>query len=135
MLVKCTTQFDITHTGVLNNFSKSRIPFYDNTNKHIIDAKTWQYARNQQRNWETLNQIISLRILPTQISKPTFDSDLWSFTFDVEHPTDIELNGDPVGILNADATDVPMITGLGESKTLDLVLKPGINIFFSVQNQ
>lgn len=123
MLIRCCTRFDITATGVRNNFQKNR----DNT-----DTASWNHRRNQQRNWETVNQIISLRTLPTNITTPQRVDDRWEFEFEVEQPATIELEGDPVGLLAADCRDVPMLVGLNESSGLTPVLLPGTNIEFVV---
>jgi len=123
MRIKCRTQFDITATGVRNNFQK---------NRDGNDTVAWNRLRNQQRNWETINQIISLRTLPVNITTPYRVDDSWEFEFEIEQPATIELDGDPVGILNADCRDVPMLTGLDEQLELSGVLIPKINIDFVV---
>ncbi len=132
--VQCITQFDITVTEVRNNFSRSRLPFRDATGKLIDDATAWNRSRNQQRNWETLNQIISLRTLPDNISVPRKivkdDQIWWSFDFFVDQPASIEANGNPVGLLYRDCDGVPMLIGLDEEPGLDGMLTPGVNIRF-----
>ena len=54
--VECITRFDITNTGVTGHFKSSRVPFEDQSRHKIIDQESWDRARNQQRNWETLTQ-------------------------------------------------------------------------------
>jgi hypothetical protein len=124
MLIRCCTRFDITATGVKNNFQKNR--------ESASDAAQWNHRRNQQRNWETINQIISLRTLPVNITTPQRRDDSWEFEFEIEQPATVELAGDPVGLLNADCRDVPMLTGLDEQPGTASVLIPGINIEFVV---
>ena len=132
--VRCTTRFDITVTEVRNNFSRSRLPFHDATNKLINDTTAWNRARNQQRNWETINQVISLRTLPENITVSrkinNADQAWWTFEFSVEQPASIESNGNPVGLLAQDCNGVPMLTGLDEDPDQDGMLIPGINIRF-----
>jgi hypothetical protein len=115
--IKCTTRFDITETGIRNRTYRSNIPFTDKTGNTITTQAEWQRARNQQSNWETVNQVISLRTLPEKISTPVQDSTAitWSFEFDVVDPGSIFYNYSPVGYLIADCDGVPMITGLSES--------------------
>ena len=62
----CKTLFDITATGVTGHYKSSRVPFQDLTGTSITNEISWNRARNQQRNWETITQLISLR---TQISE------------------------------------------------------------------
>jgi len=136
MRITCSTRFDITATGVRSNFQHHRIPFQDDVGHWIQDQISWQRARNQQRNWETINQIISLRTLPTDISRPTVidenDCKIWKFEFVVDTPSSVELDGDPLGILTQDCQGVPMISGLDETPDIGDVLAPNINVFFTV---
>lgn len=130
MLITCRTRFDITASGVRSNFNKNRMA--------AADEKRWAHDRNQQRNWETINQIISLRTLPTDITVPQRiqidGKTFWEFKFEVEQPATIESNGDPVGILKADCRDVPMLTGLDEDTGVDGVLIVDTNIEFVVNS-
>lgn len=132
--IQCTTRFDITVTEVRNNFSRSRLPFHDANGKLINDPTAWNRARNQQRNWETINQVISLRTLPENItvSRKTNKEDQawWTFEFFIEQPASIESNGNPVGLLCLDCNGVPMLTGLDEDSDQDGMLIPGVNIQF-----
>ena len=70
MKIKCKTLFDITFTGVTGRFSVSAIPFKDRTGREIKNIDNWNFARNQQRNYETLLQLLSLRTQPMNISNP-----------------------------------------------------------------
>ena len=56
MQIRCRTLFDITETGVTGHFKPHRIPFRDNAGQQISDQVTWDRARNQQRNLETISQ-------------------------------------------------------------------------------
>lgn len=95
-------------------------------------------ARNQQRNWDTLNQIISLRCLPENISSPekitTQTGRYWMFQFEIMDAAAVSSPQDPVGLLAADSKDVPMITGLDEDSGIGTVLDPGPegNIIFQI---
>jgi hypothetical protein len=115
--IRCQTQFDITATGVRSYFTESRLPFQDNVGRKIEDLKSWTWSRNQQRNWETINQLISLRTLPENITVPRLNKHIqqWEFEFDVLNIESISLDSDPVGALIRDCHDVPMILGLLES--------------------
>jgi hypothetical protein len=116
------------------------MPFQDKTGRTITTQAEWQQARNQQSNWETVNQVISLRTLPERISSPVTDSTTatWSFEFDVVDPGSISYNNNPVGYLIADCDGVPMITGLGESPDSATFLSSqgtSANIWFDVVQQ
>jgi len=114
--VRCITRFDITPTGVVGSYRDNQTtlnPVPGKTPDEIL--KDWTKARNQQRNWDTINQVIALRCLPENITVAHRDGDRWWFDFDLpniaavsDHPGDLEF-------LTRDADGVPMITGLGES--------------------
>ncbi len=132
MRVRCVTLFDITATGVKSHFNISRMPFEDDAGRSISTLQEWNHSRNQQRNWETVNQVISLRTLPEDITVPVNQDNRWSFEFTVENPSTVEMAGDPVGVLIRDCQDVPMLTGLGENTDIGVCLSPGNNIFFEI---
>lgn len=135
--IRCRTVFDITATGVRSHFKESRIPFHDDTGQPIEDQSSWNRSRNQQRNWETLNQLISLRTLPENISVPVYNAQdkLWQFEFDVSNIESITLNNNPVGALIVDSNQVPMIVGLQEKSNVSLILQTqgsNVNIWFDL---
>lgn len=122
MKVKCTTLFDITFTGVTGRFRPSTIPFVDQSGCKIDTQDKWNYARNQQRNFETLVQLISLRTQPLNLTTPVKAADIYEFTFETE-TVDVYLdNGDDLGLLRKDCEGVPMLTKLDESGNLEPVL-------------
>ena len=116
--IKCRTQFDITATGVRSYFKESRIPFQDQAGNNIKDMQSWIRSRNQQRNWETINQIISLRTLPENITNPTQDKMCWQFEFSVPDLSSLGDSQDSVKLLKNDAAGVPMILGLDEQEVI-----------------
>ena len=113
MKIKCTTLFDITFTGITGNFKPSRIPLWDRSGVIITDAKTWEHARNQQRNWETVLQILSLRT-QIEINIPRCIENQWIFLVETELNNLFDNGADPLGVLKKDCTDIPMLTGLNE---------------------
>ena len=135
--VKCSTRFDITETGVKNRSHKARIVFRDDTGREITNELEWNRARNQQCNWETVNQVISLRTLPENISRPVHKADIgiWTFEFAVVDPASITHDSNPVGYLLNDCADVPMILGLNETPDITPFLissGPDANIWFEL---
>jgi hypothetical protein len=108
----CKTYFDITATGVTGHLKSSRIPFYDAAGQHITSEAAWNRARNQQRNWETLVQLLSMRTQLFQLTKPVKSHDSWSFEFEVETPAVFGPPDDPTQLLLADASGIPMLLNL-----------------------
>jgi hypothetical protein len=91
-----------------------------------------ELKRDQQRNWETVLQVIGLRSQPQLINGPVCheytidDTSLfgemyygiqkcWVFTFGVEAEDIFLLDNDPVGGLDKDFAQVPIISGLDET--------------------
>lgn len=91
--------------------------------------------RNQQRNWETILQLIGLRTQPFNIKVPVLidgkntpfpeAASVWFFTFDIEHSSQWLVDNDPFWVLKVDCENTPMLTGLSESEELT----PLINTF------
>jgi hypothetical protein len=104
------TFFDCTATGVQNH----------KRSKNLSDQE-WYFQRNQQRNFETILQCISLRCQPLNINGPYVLSNnesqlYWTFTFESDKQDIFLLHNDPVGLLKQDCHQVPMIVGLSESE-------------------
>ena len=74
MKIRCTTIFDITATGVTGHCKPSRMPFTDASGTAINNEQAWNLARNKQRNWETITQLISLRTQVDNITQPVLDN-------------------------------------------------------------
>lgn len=108
------TLVDITATGVTRHRAEQEL------------------ERNQQRNWETVLQVIGLRSQPQLIEGPIvkeFEIDhasgfgemyrgnhsVWIFCFGVESEDVFLHNSDPVGGLDLDFAQVPIICGLEET--------------------
>ena len=142
--INCYTLFDITDTGIRSHIRSVQFPIKDKHGKIISNEYEWNRARNQQRNWETILQIISLRSQPLRIIGPRRvdikwkddeqDNSIgWKFTFEVEHSSVFFKKNNDLGALLDDAENVPMITGLGESVVLPsyLVTRGSLlNIYF-----
>ena len=126
------TLIDITPTGVTG---------------HAPD-KTFE--RNQQRNWETVQQIISLRTQPTIIETNNFTDHvqkgynfginysgyhrIWTFKFTVEYADIYQDGPDRFGLAKYDFQITPIILGLSETAKPELALfypkGPWNNIYF-----
>jgi hypothetical protein len=138
MKIKCQTLFDITKTNITNRRRNLEAP----DNENVIRL------RNQQSNFETLVQVISMRSQPENITDPVIsissrnqiftktklpkDTKIWSFTFTVESAAVYRKNEIQLGNLVDDCQGVPMITGLDETKTILSHLDSDTNITFEV---
>lgn len=88
--------------------------------------------RNQQRNWETVLQCMSLRTQPLHIEKPRVSllenvkiaefgdfyegpQTIWSWSWAVEASEVYDLPGRPLGAIQADFEQVPVVTYLTET--------------------
>jgi len=128
MRFACTTQFDITATGVTGHFKSARVPFKDRTGKWVTDITDWNRARNQQRNWETLMQLISLYTQPLRVSPVRVTGRRWQFDFDTDQEDVFGLDNDPVGRLKQSCNGVPVINYVEQELTT--LLRPDVNIWF-----
>jgi hypothetical protein len=134
MRFSCKTFFDITATGVTGHYKSSRVPFRDRTGENIDSEFSWNYARNQQRNWETITQLIGMRTQIFDLTDPALEDDLWYFEFEVETPDVFGTPENPVEILLSDANGVPMLTRLDEIEDISpIIVTSGDkqNIWFS----
>lgn len=124
-LIRCSTLFDITVTGVRHR-----------TCPVDYDQNVWLLARNQQCNFDTIVQSISIRSLPELVSTPKliinqkhkFGSvfkpkcKFWQFEFTVGDITVWQNDTDYLYHLYADCADVPMIICGTEVKNLNRTL-------------
>lgn len=125
MRYACQTLFDITATGTTGHFRSARVPYTDQAGQLITDEATWNRSRNQQRNWETLTQILSLRTQLFDITAPRRDTRgvSWLFEFETEQQGVFGDSADPVAILRVDAEGVPMLLDLDNRSDLAPVLR------------
>ena len=144
------TFFDITATGITGHFKPSRIPFRDNVGNIITNEASWNRARNQQRNWETVTQVLSLRaqlleleylgVVDEDLELYSFGVDytgihkVWAFEFAVDRDNVYSFDCDRYGTLKDDFKIAPIITGLTETISLTRplfeVAGPSKNIYF-----
>jgi hypothetical protein len=107
------TLFDITATGVIRHPKPTDYNY-----------QSLLLQRNQQRNWETVQQVLAMRAQiyveqPPQIVKTCKqfprkifkNTQAWGFQFGVEYT---EIYGDNLQLLFDDCHGIPMILGLTE---------------------
>jgi hypothetical protein len=118
--ISCYTLFDITQTNILNRHQ----PTSDQ------EIQQWIYKRNTQSNFDTVQQVISLRSQPEVLDKPKridirFDEftefgflfeqqedetyPCWHFDFSIQHPSVFSDGINELGKLYEDCDQVPMI--------------------------
>jgi serine protease inhibitor len=133
MRFACQTTFDITATGIVGHYKGANVPFQDRAGQSITDIPSWNRARNQQRNWETLTQLIAMRAQIFDILNPVNYNGTWSFEFEVETPDVYGSQEDPVAVLRMDANGIPMLNNLDNTAELPSTLittGPQQNIWF-----
>lgn len=99
-----------------------------------MNQAAWNRSRNQQRNWETLLQIMQLRSQIAVTESAERGPHGWHFVFAVEN---VMVYGEDLGELRRDAEGVPMITGLDEPALAARVLHTSgaeQNIWFDMVN-
>lgn len=125
------TLIDITPTGVINHSPQN------------------EHKRNQQRNWETIQQILSLRTQPTILETNNFTADIkdynfgvnyqglhhiWTFKFGVDYADIYQAGADKFGLVKYDFQITPVILGLAETAKPELAVftpkGPWNNIYF-----
>ena len=136
MKFACQTQFDITATGITGHFKSAHMPLQDRAGQVIQDIESWNRSRNQQRNWETLTQILGLRTQLFALTTPIRDQTgtRWMFEFETETDGIYGPLEDPVAVLRSDAEGVPMLRELNNNPDIDTVLVtagPNQNIWFA----
>ena len=136
MKFACQTLFDITATGITGHCKTARMPFLDRAGQTIRDIESWNRARNQQRNWETITQILGLRTQLFALTDPITDQtgSRWLFEFETESDGVYGPEDDPVSVLRSDANGVPMLRELDNDPDIEIVLVtdgPRQNIWFA----
>jgi len=122
------TDFDCRPTGVTGHFRTNVLPFVDRIDQTITNFDSWNSSRNQQRNWETLLQLIGLYTQPQSISDIRMKNGRWEFEFETEFDDVFRLNEDPVGLLKQACRGVPIINYVQQQLTA--LLQPDVNIWF-----
>ena len=114
--IEVSTLFDLTRTDIKS--------YRRNAD---LDDETYNFKRNQQRNYETVLQCISLRCQPLNIQGPFVSESegdtIWQLSFETDRDNIFLQDRDPFGLLKKDFDGVPMIVGLEETRK-DLFFTP-----------
>ena len=116
--IDVVTYFDCTPTATMS-YRKLQ-PNTTNAVGHKINTiDDWNFSRNQQRNWETILQVVSLKTQALDITNPVImtreDKKVWQFSFAIEHEDIYNDGTDKLGLLKQEVHGVPMIIGLNET--------------------
>jgi len=139
MKILCQTLFDCSYTGTTGHFRVGHVPYQDEQGQTITNITDWNRSRNQQRNYETILQMISLRAQPEILSRPQCQENLWQFEFAVETAGVYSNDGtaDSTAQLLTECAGTPMITGLNEQSGIEpclIVQGNDQNIWFKTVN-
>ena len=117
-IIDVVTYFDCTPTGT-KSYRKLQPDTVNAVGHKIKTMEDWNFSRNQQRNWETILQVVSLKTQAIDITNPTImtrqDKKVWQFSFGIEHTGIYDDGKDQLGLLKEEVHGVPMITGLNET--------------------
>ena len=139
------TLIDISATGIISEYrSDVPMPFVDDLKNIINDRETWSISRNEQRNWETLVQCISLRAQPIMLGESAVENisvasldfgykgkqNVWTFDFGFETADIFTDSGDPVKLLIEQLDVIPILTGLKETAelTTNTIVTTGLKV-------
>jgi hypothetical protein len=138
--------FDITSTAVNGHQRNVEYPYVSRSGVEINNPRDLAQARNQQRNLDTVLQLLGMRTQVFEISKSEITSDIppefawagtesrvWRFTFEIEPQSQWTVDGDNFCILKADSELTPILLGLTETAKMEPWIKtqgPNINIIY-----
>lgn len=130
--IECYCLFDIEVTGVTGHVKNVTFPWTTKTGLIINDEQKLSEARNRQRNFDTLIQLISMRTQMFDIENPRIVTEInnpfkghdrcWMFSFEIEPQAQWLVDDDDFWLLKQDSDGTPMITGLGESSEISSVI-------------
>lgn len=129
--IRVTAKFDCTTTGVTGHFKPAQLPFRDQANQLVDSEQSWVRSRNQQRNYETLLQIIGLYTQPMEITKSVATDDGWQFEFETEFDGVFSEGLDSVALLKKSSNGVPILINIDSTVTTALMI-PDTNIKFEI---
>ncbi len=138
--IECYTLFDITATGINGHVKAAQFPHVSRAGMTIADPAALAQARNQQRNFDTLLQLIGLRTQMFNVNDPTVQDTgpfgnqrTWRFDFEIEPQSQWLVDGDEFWMLKQDSDGTPMIVNLRETADLEpriIVLGNNINVIY-----
>lgn len=129
--IRISTTFDCTTTGVTGHYKAAQLPFKDRADQLVDCEKMWIKSRNQQRNYETLMQLVNLYTQPLNSSDAVKQNATWNFEFEIEFDGVFATENDSLGLLKSAAVGVPVLCSLDSGAVVTELLQPDDNIFFN----
>ena len=154
---RCSCLFDVSATGVTTNTRMKGVPFTTTTGVVIKNTFELNFARNQQRNFDTLIQLFSMRTQvvwnsPVKMLENEKASNwgfgkaykgnfnVWQFAFEIGSSDPwlktSKTDFDYCYFLREDAEQIPMLLGLLETAKLEPLLVatgPETNVLFELE--
>lgn len=115
--IQATCAFDITPTGAYS-YRPIELPGTTKNGQTVVDKKQWYHIVNQQRNWDTVQQLLDLRTQVESITEPKKTENLWQFEFCVDLQKIHSNPGQALEIMTEDFHSVPIILDLDETGDL-----------------
>lgn len=147
--VECLCLFDITATAINGHQRNIEYPYISKTGTMVNNHQELAQARNQQRNLDTVLQLIGMRTqvfeitdseittdIPAEFAWAGTDVRVWRFTFEVEPLSQWSIDNDDFWILKNDSDRTPMLIGLTETAQMEpwLVTQGNnVNIIYHAQ--
>lgn len=137
--INCYSLFDITASGITGNYRSIQYPYTTKTGVVINNDQELTQARNQQRNLDTILQLISMRTQLFDVELPTVidncdqfpgHNKVWYFNFSIEDRDQWLIDNDEFWLLKQDSERTPMLVGLTEDAGLNPWVEPDRNIYF-----
>ena len=130
--VECLCLFDITATAINGTQRNIQYPYVSKNGMQINASWELTQARNQQRNLDTILQLVGMRTQIFEITNPELVTDIprdfawagnnakvWRFTFEIEPQAQWTVDNDEFWILKDDSDRTPMLVGLTETAKME----------------
>ena len=130
--IECRCLFDITATAINGHQRNIQYPYISKSGIKINNAWELAQARNQQRNLDTILQLIGMRTQLFEVTNPEIVTEsipefawagnnvkVWRFFFEIEPQSQWTVDNDDFWVLKNDSHSTPMLLGLTETASMD----------------
>jgi hypothetical protein len=124
--------FDITATAVTGHQRNTEYPYISKSGIQIRNAQELAQARNQQRNLDTILQLVGMRTQIFEVTAPEVvtenisefawagdNAKVWKFSFEIEPQSQWTVDNDEFWVLKNDSHNTPMLLGLTETAKMN----------------
>jgi hypothetical protein len=129
---ECYCLFDITATAVTGHQRNTEYPYISKSGIQIRNAQELAQARNQQRNLDTILQLVGMRTQIFEVTAPEVVTEhisefawagdtvkVWKFSFEIEPQSQWTVDNDEFWVLKNDSHSTPMLLGLTETAKMN----------------